>query len=483
MKRLLRSLRAVALCMGLYTVQITSISGLQAATPPAMGPVTINSLLWQTDDTPKLQEIRGVITKTGSPTYLQDRSAGIELSPVTISPPLRIGDEVEITGAATPGLYSSVMHATSVRVLRARVPDPPLSVTASMAASGDYDKQLVETSGMLLSIFRSASGLTLWLQDVHQLFKAELDGSSEIHDFAILRPGSTIKITGICVMTEAQSARPVPFHILLRSPKDIEVLAGPPFWTRAHVLMLATFLVIAAAIALMFATRVERWRFELILDERTRLAYDLHDSLAQSFAGIAFQLHAIRLALKKQTANEALEKHVDLAIGMVSHSHEDARRTIAMLKPTDDTEGSLLESLRSQAVALTQGGRVELKVSTVGEPFEIPGTIKQALLRIGHEAITNAVRHASPSRISLELVYQDGGVQLAISDDGVGFVTDQKLSRGFGLHGIRSRSESNGGKLRIQSAPEQGCTVEVCFSAPGGLHSLRSLRSLRRLIW
>ncbi len=443
--------------------------------------VPIGTLLWQTDESPTAWQVRGVITKTGSPVYLQDRTGGIELIGQGNSPALRLGDEVEASGPVLVGRYSAAMQVRRLRVLRVRVPDPPLSVTATMAASGEYDKQLMEIAGTLTSVTGSDAARTLWLRSANQLYAASLEKGALPLEKRALQIGSTLKVTGICVMDVTASANPVPFHIVLRSPKDVEVLSGPPFWTRTHVLLLFTIFGLLVVAALAGATRIERWRLSLILEERTRLAHDLHDSLAQSFAGIAFQLHAIRLALRKPNGAASLEEHVDLAISMVSHSHEDARRSIAMLKPADDADGNLLESLHDQAQRLTQGGTLHLTVTTVGDAFPISPDAKQTLLRIGHEAITNAVRHANPTSINLQLLYRSDEVRLTINDNGSGFRPGEKRTRGFGLLGIQSRAAALGGKLVVRSAPGHGCEIVVSLPIPKKLHRWRSLTTLNRL--
>ncbi len=444
--------------------------------------VPIGSLLWQADDSPTVRQVRGVVTKTGTPVYLQDRTGGIELSGQFSTSALRLGDEVEATGTIGPGRYSAAMKVERLRVLRVRVPDPALSVTATMAASGDYDKQVIEISGTLISWTGSNNALTLWLRSANQLYAASLNVAALPLDQRVFSVGSILKVTGICVMDLDASDIPVPFHIVLRSLKDVEVVSGPPFWTRAHVLLLFTSIGILVISALIAATRVQRWRFALILDERIRLAHDLHDSLAQSFAGIAFQLHAIRMALQKPNSSGALNEHVDLAISMVSHSHADARRSIAMLKPMDDPEGNLLECLRHQAQVLTQGGTLRLDITTIGDEFEISSTAKQTLLRIGHEAITNAVRHANPSVISLQLIYSREKVRLKITDDGRGFMTGQGSAQGFGLLGMQSRAAALGGRLAVQSAPDHGCEVDVSLPVSRKLRPGRPFGMLKRLI-
>ncbi len=267
--------------------------GTTVAEAQASDPVPIGSLLSQADDHPDMQTVRGVVTHTGSPFYLQDNSGGVEVTAGSIAAALRVGDEVEIVGKLTLGRYSAKITATSLRVLRVSVPHPPLSVTPALAASGSYDRQFVETVGTLVSSTRQDGRLVLLLRNTHQIFTAEQSSPSTTHDEMRWETGSLLKVRGVCLMTTGTSPIPVPFHLLLRSSQDIEVLAGPPFWTSNHVLLLSVCLILIGVAVLLAWTRLERWRFGVILNERMRMAHDLHDTLAQSFAGIAFQLHAV----------------------------------------------------------------------------------------------------------------------------------------------------------------------------------------------
>ncbi len=424
-------------------------------------PVAIGDLRFQADGAPDLQTVRGIVTHTGSTFYMQDNSRGAEVLAGRAADALRVGDEVEVRGRVSLGRYSPRIAASSLRVLRVRVPDPPLSVTPALAASGDYDRQFVETVGTLVSRAVQDGSLVLWLRNAHQIFTAEQPLSALAKNGAAWQTGSLLKVRGVCLMSGSTAQMQVPFHLLLRSPQDVELLAGPPFWTGDHVFLLSLFLVLLGAVILLVWRRVERWRFALILEERMRVAHDLHDTLAQSFAGIAFQLHSVHRVLSKRAPDPVMQEHVQVAIGMVTHSHEDARRTIAMLKPSEDTESDLLESLRQQAITLTQGGSVRTTVQSIGEPVELPTAMKQVLLRIGHEAITNAVRHAAPSVIELRLVFEQARVRLCVRDDGCGFEARVRAGRGFGLLGMRSRAASQGGSLQVQSQPQQGCSLEV----------------------
>lgn len=405
--------------------------------------------------------VQGVITRTGVPLYLQDRSGGLEITSQPAWRAFQIGDEVRVTGIPTPTRYSSSLRADSIRLLRARIPDPPVAITPGMGASGDYDRLLVDTDGTLQRFVQLEGRSALLLYANHQTFLVQPSQQDENASQAALEPGSRLRVRGVCVMSEGDFAYPVAFRVMLRSAQDITLLAGPPFWTRSHLLWMCGALMLLVFVALMLTRRFERWRFGIILDERARLAHDLHDTLAQSFAGIAFQLQAIRSAVRKKKSDADIDSHVELAIGMVSHSHEDARRSIAMLKPVPPFSGDLLLQLREQAELLTRGGDIQVEVVSAEEPEHIEPATRNALLRIGHEAITNTVRHASASRVTLSLHMTQQHLHLMVVDNGCGFVHTAGHLRGFGIHGMQARAASCGGSVAIRSAAMEGCTVEV----------------------
>jgi signal transduction histidine kinase len=237
------------------------------------------------------------------------------------------------------------------------------------------------------------------------------------------------------------------------------VISPPPFWNPFHIAALVAFIVIAGLSLTYIYVRIQRWRFETVLGERTRMAHDLHDTLAQSFAGIAFQLQAVRNSLRSGGAN--LDSHIDMAVGMVAHCHEDARKSIAMLRPADLDNGSLLENLRQQAEVLTRGGDVTFSLISTGTLEALPRSAETTLLRIGHEAITNAIRHANPSRIEIRLHIQTQQVTLDIRDNGRGFDVHSRSGLGFGIRAMNARATSHGGTLNLSSTPQDGTSVFV----------------------
>jgi signal transduction histidine kinase len=420
---------------------------------------TISELRAMIDGQKSDYTVRGTVMRTGNPFFMQDRTGGMEVSTASSLASLRIGDELILTGTFTPARYSPRMRAKSVRVIAAGVPPPAVSATAIMLAAGYYDRFFVETEGVLLRRYRAGNDAWMVLRSGNETFLAQLPATLKTSLSEDIQTGSTIRVRGICLMQDGAGPEPVPFSIVPRSAEDLRVVAPPPFWNVTHITELV-LCVMAVGLALAYAyIRVQRWRFETVLRERTRMAHDLHDTLAQSFGGIAFQLQAVRNSFR--AGDTKLDSHLDMAVGMVTHCQEDARKAIAMLRPADLDSGNLLENLRQQAEALTRGGDVTFVLTQTGVLQKFPSAVDTALLRIGHEAITNAIRHAQPSQIEIYLDITARDVTLSVRDDGCGFNLDSRSRRGFGLHAMHARATSQGGTLRMLSTPEGGTSVAV----------------------
>jgi signal transduction histidine kinase len=200
-------------------------------------------------------------------------------------------------------------------------------------------------------------------------------------------------------------------------------------------------------------------KLRAVFEERERLAHEMHDTLAQSFAGIGFQLQAIH----DEVGNEAeLRQHLELASELVRTSHDEARRSISALRSETVEKLGLLQALEQCATRIANEGLIEVRAHNLGggEPRSIPPRIADALYRIGQEAIANAVRHADPSKIVISLDYQWGWWRLRIEDDGQGFTVGGD-SASFGIRGMGKRAESIGARLEIRSSPGKGTSVEV----------------------
>lgn len=203
-------------------------------------------------------------------------------------------------------------------------------------------------------------------------------------------------------------------------------------------------------------------QFSLVLAERNRIARDLHDTLAQGFAGIAFQLEAV--ATKLTDAPTQAQQHLNLALNMVRHSLGEARRSVMNLRSAALDNGDLATALAESARQMVGQKPVDVLVQTVGLARPMPPKIENHLLRVGQEAITNSLKHGHAATIQIKLSYQPQTVVLRIQDDGLGFETPaahRPNGAHFGLLGMRERAKQMGARLDLKSSPGKGTEVEV----------------------
>jgi len=205
-----------------------------------------------------------------------------------------------------------------------------------------------------------------------------------------------------------------------------------------------------------------RQRFSLVLEERGRLAREIHDTLAQGFVGISSQLDAVAFTLN--THVDMARKHLDLARKMVRHSLTEARRSVMDLRASALEGHDLPAALSEAAHQWTAGSPVQIRVDVEGENRPLPEETEQHLLRIAQEAVTNAVKHARASQVSIHLEMAGRKLSLRVADNGQGFEQDEAFSEvggHFGLLGMRERAERLGGELRLHSEPGHGTEVAV----------------------
>jgi signal transduction histidine kinase len=222
-----------------------------------------------------------------------------------------------------------------------------------------------------------------------------------------------------------------------------------------------------AAIALTNARLYEQSRELSILDERNRLALDLHDVLSQ-------KLFAVALAAESADAlldDDPEGAHAQLARlrQLSQEAREELRLVILELRPPELERDGLAVTLRKHVEVLRrlQDGEPELDFELDGEPAR-DGDRDRELLRIAQEALTNALRHAEATHVVLRLAATDGHVVLEVRDDGVGFDPDAPMlrARRLGLTSMEQRARRVGGSLRIESSAGGGTTVRV--EAPVG---------------
>jgi signal transduction histidine kinase len=206
-----------------------------------------------------------------------------------------------------------------------------------------------------------------------------------------------------------------------------------------------------------------------VLEERQRLAREIHDTLAQGLTGVVTQLEAAEAAL--QDRPEAARGHLDTARCLARESLGEARRSVHALRPRPLEEGRLVDAIAAVARDWSRTSGVPAAVTSFGEARPLPSETEVTLLRVAQEALANAGRHAGASAVALTLAFGDGQVSLDVTDDGRGFDPAARRSGngsgGFGLTAMRERVAALRGSLDVESGPGQGTTVVATIPAGG----------------
>jgi signal transduction histidine kinase/ligand-binding sensor domain-containing protein len=264
------------------------------------------------------------------------------------------------------------------------------------------------------------------------------------------------------------------FRVRAELPGGISSERSYAFQVRPHFYETTWFR--AFAVALLIASgwavyrlrlRQIRYRFADVLQERARLAREIHDTLAQGFVGISAQLDAVAMSMPEEES--PARSRLDLARRMARHSLTEARRSVMDLRASMLEGQNLPAALQTGARLWTAGSAVEVEVDISGQPAGLPQDFEQHLLRIAQEAVANALKHAGANKIWVKLHLEARKLYLRIKDDGRGF--DQEgafasLGGHFGLLGMRERAERLGGQLRLASHPGEGTEVEVSVPLP-----------------
>ena len=205
-----------------------------------------------------------------------------------------------------------------------------------------------------------------------------------------------------------------------------------------------------------------------LVEERNRLAREIHDSLAQDLTAIIWQLNASEMVVKAggEAALESLSKVRDLA----KESLQEARRSVWDLRSGPLKGLSLVEALERET-AKTTGANIRTAFNVTGKERVMPGGVEAAVLRICQEGLANVLKHANASSVTVTVAYGKAGVELTVSDNGIGFDSNiprqwDKDKGGFGMISMRERAQLLGGELTVESSMGSGTNVVAAIPAP-----------------
>ncbi|GHO46946.1 hypothetical protein KSX_51090 [Ktedonospora formicarum] len=210
-----------------------------------------------------------------------------------------------------------------------------------------------------------------------------------------------------------------------------------------------------------------------VIEERQRLAYEIHDTLAQGFSSIVMHLEAAEA--KWQGEATVVSEHIDRARRIARENASEARRLIWALQSEALGRASLGEVLSTLVARWSSENEISASAAVTGDIYPLRPEYEHILLRAAQEALTNVRKHAQASRITMTLSYMDQMVTLDIEDNGTGFEPGARedlvdlagaQSSGFGLKSLRERIEKLGGTLTIESAPGEGTILAAALPTP-----------------
>ncbi|HZQ19147.1 MAG TPA: sensor histidine kinase [Terriglobales bacterium] len=418
-------------------------------------------------------KIRGVVAyqQMGNAIFLQVQGKGLHV--LTQQPtPLEIGDVVDVLGFPAMGDSAPILEDAVFHRLGHQPPPQPTKLDLSSPWE-QFDSSVVTTDATLLDHQLQPDGLRLLLQSGSVLFDATLPRGPSASPLVSIPLNSRLRVSGIgAVRSGGLWQVPESFRILLRSPDDVVVLSTPPWWNLRHTLWLlgltVGILLVVVVWVVVLGRRVrsqmqvirQRLRHGAVLEERNRIARELHDTLEQELAGITMQLDLASDCFQKapNIAHQALESARDMS----RHSMIEARRSVWDLRCQLLEDGDLVSAITRivQPPAARESAKIEVRIQ--GEPLRLPGQIEMNLLRIAQEAVANALQHGRARQITIELQYSQKFICLTVTDDGSGFTPSQSPRSGhFGLLDMRERAQSMGSELKIDSKPGGGSSVIV----------------------
>jgi signal transduction histidine kinase len=431
---------------------VVALCAYGEATPPK-GYIPLTSIRSLLDHPPSQSEVslRGSVTYIGRELVVQDQTGAIAVdtrSGVGVS----LGDEVEISGQLDKRPGIPIIRNAKIQVLWAGSTPLPLAMSPDDAAEGAYNGMLVSTEGRLIkAISDSSNRLRLTVESGSQLFTCALDGET-VPGNQLPEVGATIRCTGVLAVEPGTVVLETgTFAVLMRSSSDVRLLTAAPWWSPRHLILLFVSLSVFVWIGYRVHLKNIQARMKMIMEERSRIAREIHDTLAQGFAGIALQLQSLDRTLEKPTA--AAINHLDVALQMVRRCRAEAHRSIATLR-TLHSDGNLASMAQRLLRQLIQSSHLRLIVKEQGIARPFSDEVATQILRITQEAVANIIEHAQATTVTVWFQYQVDSFLLEIIDDGRGFDPERvkSVDEGhFGIAGMRERAAQIGAVFTIES--------------------------------
>jgi signal transduction histidine kinase len=447
------------------------------------------------------QRLTGTVTlcRPGEFFYVQMAERAVRVNtrqPDSLQP----GDLVEASGfVVQSGGFAELSEAVFRRSGRGPLPAPIRATRSQILAvkslgpsdlrKEDYDGARVRICASLIKVESNpGEDHRLFLDCEDGVVIATLSALTPPARLQHLTPDCEVELTGVCSVRLAAGwpvlTLPVPqsFVLLLHGPEDIHVVHAPSWWTPRRLLTVLAGTLTALALVLLWVWLLQRTvtrqagriaseqqakreaevEFKATIRERNRLAADLHDTLQQDLTAIAFQMEAAH-TLREQRPAQAAE-HARLARELLDRSQEDLRRAVWSLR-AGVLEGHTFEEALQELVRRTRTHTgIDCICDVESDGTRIREVEANHLLMLAQEALNNALKHASPTRITVRAEIRRSGLQLTFSDDGCGFTPEfapGPQEGHFGLLGMRERTRALNGAFTLTSSPGHGTQITI----------------------
>lgn len=403
--------------------------------------------------------------------YLNDGKSGIAVRGSGAAR-LKRGDQVEAVGFPDLEDFLPVLSDAVFASFPAEgQPVAPKAMPVDALLDGLQHAAYVTVRGRLLDRLHAPSPdgsgiLVLALNTPRGVVTAELE-EKQGENIPDLEEGCTLDASGVCLVSADGTGNPSSFKILIPDRKSITIVERASFFTVKRLLVMLSIALGGLAAVAIFAYFISRRNLKLAAEmrertavaaERNRLARDLHDTLEQGLTGIHLQLHSIGSS-EKDASQETRERLQSVDV-LVRQCHAEMRQSIWNLRSVALEQFDLAEAIERAARSIALGSNLHLEVKRSGVAVKLPPLIEDNLLRIGQEAVTNAVKHARATRLTVELATAPESVTLTVADDGSGIQATTRPGH-FGLTGMGERAVRIGGKLQVTANPSGGTTVRV----------------------
>jgi signal transduction histidine kinase len=387
-----------------------------------------------------------------------------------------------ISSSTPPSPETYSLSEVLTAPLNSRAYNPDDHQYRLLTLTGLYRRQEVRPDGSVQLYCETRTG------DEYTALLVQADKSAR-HALAALRPGSEMRLTGVSELTysspdkgESTQMRPLSLTLLLRGMEDVHVLKQAPWWTLQRLLVAFVGTAAVLALALLWAEQLRRRvaqrsaelaqeiaerqkaqiTFDAALQERKRLAADLHDGMEQTLNGLALQLQAAQRFMGESP--ERTTRHLDLSLNFLDSSRDELRRSLWDLRSEGLAGRSLPQALQDFMPLWVAGHETTVRLDTSGESWPIRDQIASNLIMFLREGFNNALKHAQPTTISVRLDYTRSSLTVTLQDDGKGFdcSTVPSVADGhFGLQGMRERMARIGGTMQIDSRVGGGTTLSA----------------------